>query len=70
MQFLGGLDIRYDRELLKTPITSECGKKFNLSHVLNCTKGGYTYPCQNRIRDTRANLMKKFCYNVKIEPEL
>ncbi len=69
-EFRDGLDLRYGRELKKTPSSCPCGENFSLTHALHCAKGGYSHIRHNEIRDTFASLLKEACYDVEIEPKL
>ena len=69
-EFRDGLALRYGWEPLKTPAMCPCGELFNLSHSLQCNKGGYTQMRHNEFRDTFAFVMKEVCYDVEIEPKL
>ena len=69
MEFLNGLDLRYGRELTKTPSTCHCGETLNITHALHCAKLWYIHVRHNEIRYTFVSLMNETCYDAKIEPE-
>ena len=69
-EFRDGIYLRYGWEPTKTPLTCACGADFNLTHALDCAKGGYTHIRHNEIRDTFANLNNEVCHDVEIEPKL
>ena len=43
---------------------------FNLNHALNCKKGGFVIIRHDEIRNFNADLLKKVCYDVQVEPQL
>ena len=61
---------RYGWEPTNIPLTCACGQYFDLTHALHCAKGGCTHTRHDEIRNTFANLMSEFCYDVEIEPKL
>ena len=47
-----------------------CGKPFNLSHTLACTKGGFVSIRHDNVRDITAEMLGEVCINVSAEPPL
>ena len=43
---------------------------FNLTHALNCKKGGFVIIRHDEIRNFNADLLKKLCNDVQVEPQL
>ena len=43
---------------------------FNLIHALNCKKGGFVIIRHDEIRNFNADLLKKVCSDVQVEPQL
>ena len=56
-EFRDGLCLRYSWEPKNLPSQCLCGQTFNLTHSLQCAKGGYTIVRHNEIRDTFAHLL-------------
>ena len=69
-EFKDGLALRYGWQPKNLPPVCPCGEPFTVAHSLHCAKGGYTHIRHNEIRDTFANIMKKVCYDVELEPKL
>ena len=46
------------------------GKKCNVTHAMNCKRGGFISMRHNNIRDFQANLLTKVCKDVEVEPPL
>ena len=62
LEFRDGLDLRFGRLLTKTPSTSPCGQKHNITHALHCAKGGYIG--RSVVRDTFMSLINEVCWFV------
>ena len=69
-EFRDAICLRYGKELKGLPSKCPCGQNFNLTHALNCKTGGFVIIRHNRIRDFEAELLKKTCNDVEIEPPL
>ena len=69
-EFRNGHALRYGWEPKNLPAECPCGEHFTIAHYLNCGKGGYTHMRHDEIRDTFANIMKDFCFDVEVEPKL
>ena len=52
------------------PSKCPCGSTFDITHVLNCKRGGYVIMRDNNIRDLEANTLRKLHSDVETEPEL
>ncbi len=44
--------------------------KFDVSHAMNCKRGGFITMRHDNIRDFEANLLAKVCKDVEVEPAL
>ena len=54
------------RFIIKLPMWSSV----NLTHALTCRKGGFVIIRHNEIRHFNADLLKKVCNDVQVEPQL
>ena len=69
-EFRDAVDLRYNRTIKGLPSKCPCGLKFDLTHALNCKKGGFITIRHNDIRDFEANLLGQVCNDVEVEPML
>ena len=69
-EFQDALNIRYDRVLKNLPSKCACGKKFDLTHAMNCNRGGFISNRHDSIRNFEAKLIKQVCNDVQVEPHL
>ena len=69
-EFRDALSLRYGDPISDLPSHCPCGETFNMTHALNCKRGGFIIMRHNNIRDFEANLMKKICNDVEVEPRL
>ena len=68
-EFRDALAIRYRKPLLRVPECCDgCGSVFDLSHALDCTKGGLVIRRHNEIRDAIADVSSMVWGQVKKEP--
>ena len=69
--FVDAVCIRYGWQLRDLPTTCGCGEAMDLTHALNCKRGGLRIIQHNEVRDTIAQCMQEAgCSAVGIEPEL
>ena len=54
----------------RLPSKFPCGQAYNITHALNCKIGGFVTISYNKVRHFEAQLLKKPCNNVEIEPPL
>ena len=45
-------------------------KRFDVEHVMTCTKGGFVHGMHDDVRDQFASLLKDVCHDVYVEPHL
>ena len=69
-EFRDAIAIRYNSQIKNLPSTCPCGQPFNLSHAMNCKRGGFITIRHNEIRDFEACLLSKVCAEVEVEPPL
>ena len=69
-EFRDAISLRYDKTLRGLPSKCSCGQLYNVTHALNCKKGGFVIIRHNNIRDFEANLLRKVCNDVETEPKL
>ena len=69
-EFQDALALRYDRDIKHLPSKCVCGDAFDATHAMNCKKGGFVSIRHDNVRNFEANLLKKVCNDVEIEPAL
>ena len=55
---------------LSLPAMCSCGQKYNVTHALNCKKGGFVTMRHNNLRDFEADMLSKIVNDVETEPQL
>ena len=58
-EFRDALSLRYGRPLKGLPAMCRCGQKYNVTHALNCKKGGFVTMRHNNLRDFEADMLSK-----------
>ena len=61
---------RFNHGFQGLPGKCPCGQRFDVTHAINCKRGGFIITRHNDIRDFEANLLKKVFNDVEIEPPL
>ena len=69
-EFRDALSLRYNKSIHDLPSHCPCGETFDINHALNCKRGGFVIMRHDNIRDFEANLIRKICNDVKVEPTL
>ena len=69
-EFRDAISLRYNRAMPDLPSQCPCGQKFDANHALNCKRGGFIIMRHNNVRDFEANLLRKVCNDVEVEPSL
>ena len=68
-EFRDSLALRYHRPLLKAPANCDgCGDVFNMTHALDCRKGGLVIQRHNEVRDALGDLASLAYKDVIREP--
>ena len=55
-EFRDAISLRYDKTLRGLPSKCSCGQVYNVTHVLNCKKGGFVI-----IRHTTSEILRRIC---------
>ena len=69
-EFQDALAIRYNKHTKNLPSKCPCGSTFNLTHALNCHRGGFINARHNNIRDLECSLLKTIVHDVECESPL
>ena len=69
-EFHDALCLRYQKNINNLPSLCPCGKEYNVTHAMNCKRGGFITARHNTIRDLECNLLKIVTPDVECEPML
>jgi hypothetical protein len=69
-EFRDAIALRYNRHINNLPSFCVCGSRFDVTHAMNCKKGGFVNARHDSIRDFEASLLSKACNDVETEPHL
>jgi hypothetical protein len=69
-EFQDALALRYDKHISNLPSFCSCGAKFDVTHAMNCKRGGFINARHDNIRDFEASLLSQVCHDVETEPQL
>ena len=69
-EFFNAVSLRYIWRLSRLPTNCACGKKFDVDHAMNCSKGGFIHKKNDGVRDMVAKILDEVTYDVQIEPQL
>ena len=69
-EFRDAICLRCGLTLKGLPSRCPCNNAFNMSHALNCKKGGFIHMRHDEIRNLEAKLLSEVCKDVAIEPKL
>ena len=61
---------RYKKTLKNLPAKCPCGANYNVTHALDCHKGGFVNARHDQIRDVEAQLLKIVVHDVETESQL
>ena len=68
-EFCDSLALRYNKLILKAPAKCDgCGDVFNMTHALDCRKGGHVIQLHNEVRDALGDLASLVYKDVIREP--
>ena len=69
-EFQDALCLRYHKQLKNLPSKCPCGAAFNVTHAMNCHKGGFINARHDNIRDLECKMLKSVVQDVESEPQL
>ena len=69
-EFRDALSLCFNLPIKGIPSQCPCGQKFDITHAMNCKRGGLVIMIHNNICDFEANLLSKVCNDVEIESQL
>ena len=69
-EFRDAIALRYNRHIDNLPSLCVCGTRFDVSHAMNCKRGGFINARHDAIRDFETSLLSKVCTDVESEPHL
>ena len=69
-EFRDALALHFNHDIKGLPSKCPCDQRFDVTHAMNCKRGGFVIMRHNDIRDFEANLLKRVCNDVEIEPPL
>ena len=69
-EFKDALALRYDKQISNLPSICSCGERFNVTHAMNCKRGGFVNARHDNIRDFETTLLSQICKDVEKEPTL
>ena len=69
-EFQDALAIRYNKHIKNLPSKCPCGSNFNLTHAINCHRGGFVNARHDNIRNLECHLLKTIAQDVECEPSL
>ena len=69
-EFRDALSLRYNLPIKGLPSHCPCGKKYDVTHAMNCKRGGFISMRHNNIGDFEANLLAEICNDVETQPPL
>jgi hypothetical protein len=69
-EFRDAISLRYNKSLQGLLSKCPCGENYNVTHALNCKKGGFVTIRHNNLRNFEANLLRKVHNDVELEPAL
>ena len=69
-EFTDALSLRYGRPLKGLLAMYPCGQKYNVTHALNCKKGGFATKHHNNLTDFEVDILSKIVDDVETKPKL
>ena len=69
-EFHDSLCLRYNTKPKNLPTRCPCGSPFDVTHALNCHKGGFVNARHDNIKNLEAKMLQTVCNDVEVEPQL
>ena len=69
-EFHDALSLRYNRPVQNLPSKCPCDAAFNVTHALDCHRGGFVNARHDQIRNFECSLLKTILQDVECEPGL
>ena len=69
-EFRDALSLRYNNTPRNLPTKCPCGEKFNVTHALDCKRGGFVNARHDNIKNFEAKMVHLVCNDVEVEPQL
>ena len=69
-EFRDALSLRYNNKPKNLPAKCPCGESFDVTHALDCKRGGFVNARHDNIRNLEAKLLHSVCNDVEVEPPL
>ena len=69
-EFQDALALRYNSQVKNLPSKCPCGATFNITHALDCHRGGFVNARHDNIRNLECKLLKSVVQDVECEPPL
>ena len=69
-EFRDALSLRYNNKPRNLPPKCPCGEKFDVTHALNCKRGGFVNARHDNIKNFEARMLKLVANDVEVEPQL
>ena len=69
-EFQDALALRYSRHIKNLPSKCPCGSNFDVTHALNCHRGGFVNARHDNIRNVECSLLKSVVRDVECEAPL
>ena len=69
-EFRDAIKLRYDWEIMDTPMTCACGVQFSVDHATVCQRSGFIIERHNKLFDLEAEMLRMVCNDVEVEPVL
>ena len=69
-EFRDALSLRYNNKPKNLPAKCPCGETFNVTHALDCKRGGFVNARHDSIKRLEARMLHSVCNDVEVEPNL
>ena len=69
-EFQDALCLRYKKPIKNLSSKCPCGAPFDVTHAMNCMRGGFAVARHNNIRDSECKMLKIIAQDVECEPGL